>query len=333
VTTPYPSPSPSEPPKGCEQATDKGGYCHNWIVPEPPTWVDECGPDNGHWVLPEVIVGGKYVEKVIGAVHWIAFVPNFHDEYLVKPGSTLLWHETEKNVTPCVTALPTQFSAEPTPPTCDTDGSLPTLEGVAPSLIPSGFPHVDLHFDRPYDGPGTYTLIADALDGYTFPDGTTHKEREITVGGALGYQSDDPEAPCFFAAPQEVTLTPPTVDDECGTANDFANLPPAAEGVVYSWVDENDDDNLDVLATVAEGALVNVTVGWIQNGANTYVYDWTYEFDDTACPVTTPTPEPTTPPLAATGLDTDYRPWALGAGAGVMAGIALLTLRRVLSKR
>ncbi|QIG39271.1 hypothetical protein G5T42_07035 [Microbacterium sp. 4R-513] len=119
------------------------------------------------------------------------------------------WTEKSRTTVPdaaCaadVVAIPALFGAAPQPPTCDTAGALPALVTLQ---------NVTLSWDRPFDGPGTYTVTATVAEGYMFPDGSTVRTREFTVAGALGYQSDDPEAPCFREdeSPVPVVLTPPS---------------------------------------------------------------------------------------------------------------------------
>ncbi|WP_345800653.1 hypothetical protein AAIB33_14415 [Microbacterium sp. AZCO] len=119
------------------------------------------------------------------------------------------WTVTSTKVTPdpaCApdtVPVPALFSVAPQPPTCGSDGSLPALVTLE---------HVTLTWDRPFDGPGTYTLTATATDGYTFADGTTVKTKEFTVAAALGYQSDAPDAPCF-----REEQTPPPAGETPGT--------------------------------------------------------------------------------------------------------------------
>jgi hypothetical protein len=83
-----------------------------------------------------------------------------------------------------------------------------------------------------------------------------------------------------------VVLNPPTWVDECGTVNDDATLPEDTEGVTYAWADEADPENFDVIATVADGYVVDpVPAEWTDNGDGTFTYDFTYVFTDEECPL------------------------------------------------
>ena len=60
------------------------------------------------------------------------------------------------------TPVPVQFNVEPTPASCDADGILDT------SVFPIDREGYTITVDRPYDGPGVYTLTATAKDGFVF---------------------------------------------------------------------------------------------------------------------------------------------------------------------
>lgn len=143
--------------------------------------------------------------------------------------------------------------------------------------------------------------------------------------------------------PIVVTLDDPVINDECGTENDYGDLPPDKEGVSYQWIDTEDDTNLDFYAYVEDGYTVqDIPAGWeaAYDEPGYWVYTWTYEFTDVACPVEspgptpspTPTPTPTassTPELAITGGgDLDWGVLAAG-GMLLLAGIGVLVWRRV----
>lgn len=324
---------------------DSGGPEDCLVTPE-LTWTPpSCDEDGTLWMTDDPRIAWSavlnddgsttYTATIVqnGDVGYYNFPPDAQTEWTV-PSLKQLPEDSDECA--LVTPVPTLFAAEPTPPTCDTDGALPNLEGDVAEIV---IGHVDLYFDRPYDGPGTYTLNADALDGYTFEDGTTHKEREIVVQGAIGFQSTDPEAPCFLAAPLETTLATPTIDDQCGTENDFAFLPTSTDSVFYGWADLDDPDNFDVLATVAEGFTVTGdTTGWVDNGNGTWTYAWDPVFTDVACPdVPNEPPAPptkvTTPPALASTGGGDVSPiLPIGAGIATMAGLALLVGRRLVRR-
>ena len=75
----------------------------------------------------------------------------------------------ETNTAPCppdITPFPAQFAAEPVPPTCDTDGALPSLTEVR-----EAFPNVTFAITPDFDGPGTYTLTVTAERGVRLQPG------------------------------------------------------------------------------------------------------------------------------------------------------------------
>jgi hypothetical protein len=213
---------------------------------------------------------------------------------------------------PNVVPLPTLFDAPPVPPTCELAGALPAL---------ATFAHVTLSWDRPFSGPGMYTLTATAIDGYTFADGTTVKTKVFTVEEAIGYQNQNPEAPCYREVlpppPVVVTLATPSIHDVCGTANDTAELPADSQGVDYSWSDDSNPNELDAVAVLADGYVVEGTpAGWVAIGEGEYLFAQP-DFTDVACPVVTPTS--VTPPTTTgtTATTTGSSPLAITGGTGV----------------
>jgi LPXTG-motif cell wall-anchored protein len=95
--------------------------------------------------------------------------------------------------------VPTAFAfSDPTPPTCEDVGN----------FVQQVFPGVSIVVDPAFDGPGTYTVTATLDDpNAVWADigGNEPRSREITVEDALGFQSEDPNAPCY--------LEPPCADD------------------------------------------------------------------------------------------------------------------------
>lgn len=139
--------------------------------------------------------------------------------------------------------------------------------------------------------------------------------------------------------PVVVTLGAPVIQDKCGTAEDLGFRPEDTEGVTYEWADAEDETNLDIRAVIAEGHVVeDVPAGWVAEEGGSYVYAWTYEFTDEACPTTPENPTPATPApagtkatpvaLAATGGG-DVNPiLPLAGGLTVALGITLMLMRR-----
>jgi hypothetical protein len=248
----------------------------------------------------------------------------------------------------CIQTLPEPalFAADPVPPTCDTDGALPDFE--------EEFPNVSWFWDREFDGIGTYTLTVVPDAGYAFDpvnitepwtlneDGSI--TREVTVDGALGFQGEDPNLPCYLAPPLETTLGQPSTVDECGTANDFGYLPDDTATVTYEWVNADDPDNWDFYGYVADGYDITGDVtNWERiPDENIWVYTWSPlpSWSDEPCandpdePNTPPTKgETPKPPLAATGNGVDYSGWTWGAIAGVIAGLTFVVAGRRAARR
>ncbi|WP_432478450.1 hypothetical protein [Nocardioides sp. GXQ0305] len=95
---------------------------------------------------------------------------------------------------PDVKVTPAGFDVQP--PTCDTDGvgTIPSQpQGVSVTPEPGTY------------GPGTYDVVFTAQQGFVLdgnPSGT------MTVLGATGYQSTNPEAPCYQPPEPETKVEP-----------------------------------------------------------------------------------------------------------------------------
>lgn len=174
---------------------------------------------------------------------------------------------------------------DPTLPTCDEDGSLPDkpdTEGVVYSWSEDGL-----------------TLNAEPAEGYKFAEGEVTSRTYEQPGKATGYQSDDPDAPCY-TEPEEPTEPPTTPEEptEPSTTPEEPTEPP----------------------TTPEEPTTPVTP------------------DEPTEPPTTPaTPdEPTTTPetgppayaqrMPETGAD--YLPWVAGALGASVIGAALVLIAR-----
>jgi hypothetical protein len=267
--------------------------------------------------------------------------------------------------------VPAEYSADPTGPTCDVAGSLPDVSGL--------FEHVSLSFDREYDGPGSYTLTALALDGYTFPDGTTEKSRDITIAGATGTQSTDHEAPCYVAPTDDPPLIPGDIESACvgdvpylgyslSLPEGYVAQSPTPLSITFLHPTDPSQNytvsNLPLTGTLLwPGASATEPLqwpGWQQLADGTYVettgnYAWTrdgvtvlFEVNPSyqtvveyppasalcanpAALTVVPT-DPTDPAALASTGGADMRPWAIGAAAALMAGAALLFMRRAVRR-
>jgi len=124
----------------------------------------------------------------------------------------------------CVPALPTPPATvvtitvptlAPTPPTCDTAGTLPFLSNPA-AQNPNGYEFPGqgfrVYISPAFSGPGVYTATIQKVGaGFdpAFPKGTKvvgATTQTLTVLAATGFQSTDASAPCY--------VTPPVIPDE-----------------------------------------------------------------------------------------------------------------------
>lgn len=297
-----------------------------------PGLLDLCGTENDRYQLPLSSAGVTYTLGVDGSI-----VATIADGYVVlhvpsgwtaNPDGTFTYAFDEGDFTnvPCV-PVPAQFNAPVTPPDCDSPGSFSF--GTDPT------PNVALSISPAYTGPGTYTLTATALNGTEFEGGGTMRTRIIVVEGPIGFQSTDPNAPCYRAEqpPIQVMLATPTITDVCGTENDSAELPASVTGVTYAWLDEEDDTELDIIAVFDEGYVpASLPAGWVatdEDGVYLFVQP---DFTDVACPVVTPggTPAGVTPGTTPTTTMSSPSGLAVTGGGGVSpivpigAAVALL---------
>ncbi|GAA1955184.1 hypothetical protein [Microbacterium deminutum] len=275
-------------------ATPKDGYVFpegaqtEWTVPnldKLPADSNECTEytvitPTLEWTPPTCDAGGTITFGPDRGVSWLespnedgssTWTASPQDGYVFAEGAQTEWvvpllAQLPEDSDACNMDVPTivTFDFAPKPPTCEAAGSFDT----AP--FPIDREGYTLKVDRSFDGPGTYTITATAKPGFTIEGPTT---ATITVLGAIGFQSDDNEAPCFRAP--SVTLGQPAVEDPCGTENDFAFLPDDTNTVTYEWVDVENPDNFDFIATVADGFTVDpVPTGYSVNGDGTYTYTW-----------------------------------------------------------
>lgn len=294
----YPSPTPTQKPRVPVKVK----------VPT-PTFTDPCGPGNASWSGPDA-EGVVWTTKQVGK--WLVIVATPAKGYYFKLGTQAIW-KAKDSKEPCVTPVPALFAAEPAPPTCDTAGALPDLSEV--------FPNVELSFDRAYDGPGDYVLTATALNGYEFEGGGTVRERTVTVLAAIGYQSEDAEAPCFQA---NETLVTPTADYSPPSCNAPGSITLGTDPG-YEWTAvANEDGTYTYTAVPNEGYA-------FPDGAQTqWVADLGPALPAEECPTTPVEPEPGDPDetggLASTGGG-DVNPLVpLGGGLTMMLGIVLVAM-------
>jgi hypothetical protein len=240
--------------------------------------------------------------------------------------------------------VPALYNAEPTPPTCDVAGSFSVEDGVYV------LDRITVTVTRGTDSNGDYVLIeVEAHEGYTLSGLSPAWEpleegvsayRYVDLEPAIGYQSEDVEAPCFLVPGDEpVTLDLPETVDECGVEDDDVNLPADKPGVEYSFKSDDVEsaDYWTVVAEVTEGYVVDVVpAGWVSEGEGVYSYpsQLTNEVCDggTTPPGTTPgsNPKPASNPtgsLAVTGGDMSPL-LPLAGGLTFALGIVLMLMRR-----
>jgi hypothetical protein len=146
---------------------------------------------------------------------------------------------------PTDTPVGVLFNVPTTDATC-TEGE--TFDAVFP-IVETGY---TLTVDRPYDGPGTYTITATAADGYEFEgEGDPFvRSIEVTLDGTLvegcgPTPTPTPTEPNPTPTPTEPTPTPTTPDDD-GTPTPTPTDDP--------WAPTYPDDDDDLAATGSEGA-------------------------------------------------------------------------------
>jgi LPXTG-motif cell wall-anchored protein len=216
--------------------------------------------------------------------------------------------------------------------------------------------------------PANWTLNADGSASRTF-----------TVMGAIGFQSTDPNAPCYQAPPPpDDDLTPGLIASQCVGAVPYlgysVTLPEgfvadSSTPLTVTFVHPTDSSqNYVVTGLPLSGTLLwpgaRATApqqwpGWVQLADGTYVetdgnYAWTraaagvtvrfdvnptyvttvfYPPESSVCanpvnPAPASVPGTGTSALPATG-GSDMAPWGIGAALMLIAGVMLVTMRRL----
>jgi hypothetical protein len=302
------------------------------VIPGTPVIKDLCGITQDHYGLladTENIAYSRDGKAIIATLHGDNVAWGTLPSGWAKTSDTVATYAFDDELftnVPCVVPVPAVFDFPTTSPECDADATFD--DGFFP-YQGNGFV---LTVDRPYDGPGDYTLTATADAGFTFEgEGDPFvRTSVVTLDGAFGFQSEDAEAPCFLAPPIEVTLGTPVLNDVCGTANDFGDKPEDTEGVSYVW-DSEDETNFDIDAVIADGYVVNdLPAGWTATeDSSVFFYAWAPTFTDVACPTTaTPTPGTTPTPVVNVVVPPTARPAlaSTGLNAFQQGGIAALVL-------
>jgi hypothetical protein len=229
--------------------------------------------------------------------------------------------------------VPAFFNAPDPAPTCAsaaefiTPGELVSEgevihEDEEAGLIVYRFENVDVAIYR--DVPGEVYIEVYAHEGYVLEDldeslwdvseDGDFASRTIELAGAIGYQNEDPAQPCFFSIVSQPA--PPTFTDPCGTSGDDFSVPTGTDEFAYEVVEEGD-------TVTVTAYLLNEDNEWAEG----VVTEWSHTFTNVACPTGT-TPPPTAPALAATGAP-DMTLWGGAGFLALLAGAALMTIRRV----
>ncbi|WP_279234273.1 hypothetical protein [Microbacterium sp. SS28] len=246
----------------------------------PPVIVDECGMDNDS-VTPPADTEGVHYDWASPDPNNLDIMATVQDGYVVEPLPEGWVDNGDGTFTYVFTYEFTDEACPPTPVTlmppvivdeCGMDN-----DSVTPPADTEG-----VHYDWASPDPNNLDIIAMVQEGYvveTVPEGWVDNG-DGTFTYVFTYEFTD--VPCVVV----VTLMPPQIVDECGTANDDAALPDDTEGVHYDWVDFDDPANLDVMASVQEGYVVEtLPEGWVDNEDGTFTYVFTYEFTDEDCPL------------------------------------------------
>lgn len=218
--------------------------------------------------------------------------------------------------------VPAAFNAAPTGPTCATAGSFSTGFLGEPFIDEGDYKVYD--FENVYvevytDVPGEVYIIVYAKEGFTLSglsdawivsEDNLIATRLIELPAAIGYQNEDPEAPCFFSiVPQPAA---PTFNDVCGTAGDGWTVPNGTDQFEYVVVE--DGDTVTITAV-----LFNENDSWAEGT----VTEWSHTFTNEACPTTPPTTPNTPAALASTGGGDVAPIMPIAAAMAVAMGIAL----------
>jgi len=184
---------------------------------------------------------------------------------------------------PPVTVIPMPPKPTVIPPTCEADGSLPTLVGG------DGY---TVSYDRVYDGPGLYRAIFASNPGVEFPHGSITVTYDLTVGGKLTGEA---------CAPPVVEVHPesPWGHDMCGVSDDSVNIPGTpsttnpneytSDQGVYTSVETTKDGARIVQVTFTPSGDATIAA---PDSEDTYTVidskhaQWTFTFTNEPCPLT-----------------------------------------------
>jgi len=173
-----PSDTHPAPPAGSWQV-DNGN--HNGFDQSPGLLQrDKGNSGESDWFYHVVIAEQSHV--VPGEHHDAVYAPGDHHDAVYTPGAH---HDAVVCPPPGDTPVPAVFNVEPVPATCDSEGSFDT------SVFPIDREGYTLNVDRPFDGPGDYTITATAKPGFVL---TGEVSRVVTVEGILTDGCGEPPA-------------------------------------------------------------------------------------------------------------------------------------------
>ncbi len=167
--------------------------------------------------------------------------PGNPPEPLIEGGEGIAWKFYQDATCPQEPEVVAPEFPELIAPQCDTDGSLPTLPAETASITYT------------WDDSNPNIMIATAKSGFVFAGDKAEATHEYGApASATGYQSEDPQAPCYVEVTDKtVSADPPTVVPMCGPNNDTVTAA-NTEGVSYS-VGEWNNGELIVTATASNG--------------------------------------------------------------------------------
>lgn len=203
---------------------DSNEACPAVVIPASPIVKDLCDTADDHYGLPAETTGIVYSRDGLDIVATLVPGSTFGDlpaGWTLNQDGTATYAFNAEQFTdiPCdeteETAVPALFDAAPTGPTCDVAGGLPS------GLSAGEFANVTLAIEDG-DVAGSWVLTVTPKSGFHLgglneawtinEDGTA--TRTIVADPALGYQSEDSEAPCFQTPPEQ-ELIPGEIASQC----------------------------------------------------------------------------------------------------------------------
>jgi len=165
-------------------------------TPTPPTWVDECGPNNGHWSYANGSwYGFTVTDNRDGSVTITAAASEGH---AFTPNTVTSWTRSDSGEA-CPLPRDASASVQVNPPGCGVSGSVSlgtltfaTLEGTLDARS------------------GDHTATFKSVSGHLFENGADTLQVSYTMLGALPYQYNDETGTCFVEPPHKDDTTTTT---------------------------------------------------------------------------------------------------------------------------